>query len=71
MLQTHGWDAPASNERDSSMPVPILPTVANHFMTLEGLPDKMPEAKEIVSKKDFSCGNVLWQTYLCLCNMLT
>ena len=51
MLQTHGWDAPASKEHDSSAPVPIQPTVANRLMTLEGPPEKTPEAKEIVSKK--------------------
>ena len=28
-------------------------------MTLEGPPEKTPEAKEVVSKKGFSCGNVL------------
>ena len=59
MLQTHGWDAPASNERDSSTPLPILPAVANHLMTLKGLPEKTSKAKVIVSKKGFSYGNIL------------
>ncbi len=59
MLQTHGWDAPASNERDCSTPVPIQPSVASHLMTLEGPPEKTPEAKAIVAKKGFSYRNVL------------
>ena len=59
VLQTHGWDAPESNEHKSSTPVPIQPTVANHLMTLEGPSEKTPEAKEIVSKKGFSHRSVL------------
>ena len=41
------------------MPVSIQPTVANRLITLKGPPEKMPEAKEIVSKEGFSYGNVL------------
>ena len=59
MLQTHGWDAPSSKEHELTNPVPIQPTLAARLITLDGPPEKSPEAKELARQKGFSYRNLL------------
>ena len=59
MLQTYRWDAPSSKEHDLTNPVPIQPTLAACLITLDGPPEKSPEAKELSKQKGFSYRNFL------------
>jgi len=60
MLQTHGWESPRSpRDRTSTKIVPIDPSKVNHFMLLDGPPEKSEDAKALAKQKGFSYRNVL------------
>ena len=66
MMQTHGWDKPSESQQDSSKMVPVSPTVVNKLMTLEGPPEKSPEAHDLALRFGFSCRNALGEL-ICAC----
>ncbi len=57
VLMSHGWDSP--KVQDPTNPVPISPETATRLMTLEGPPEKTPEAKALAIEEGFSYRNVL------------
>ena len=63
---SHGWDKPSPTEATNPNPAPISPETATRISTLEGPPEKTPEAKEPAQKEGFSCRNVLGEL-ICAC----
>ena len=57
MLMSHGWDTPAHKDPPNLVPIPS--ETATRLMTLEGPPEKSPEAKTLAQETRFSYRNVV------------